>query len=1180
MIRLKHHVFLFLGKDLQECAIKVRQNVLKDGDDELNRHFSALSWVLTESGDAEVKSMERLPADEKRFYPDETYLFMAGPVMQTTITKEEDKEQITAFFDGWFRTHVTADTAGADARYQLTIVMQSSDKAMSEQALMIADTLNSPRFRYDVDLLLLAPDTYRIFVTDEERLEDLDKSIARLNAEAKEVTKALIETRPNIGCLQQIILLQNTKKSGASYNFDLDTIARIISEYGVTCVENYQDIYTQAVALKERNQGNIIGLGLACLDFDRYYFVDYLLHQAYLYIMEREGVQQTDVDINRASKLAKDSLEGRTQVLTNFYEKYVQPELDKGRKGEDIVPELKPHLDEFMADLEKAITCHITDESLSLPEKLAVIAQVLIIDEDSLSGNIYDKNQPAFIDLFREPINYFLDYYNESLEFERDEDDNVVCDKDTGIPVIKNGIITAPQNQEGYIFAPIDEIKRLRMEIRQCSEYIRSQTEQLEQLEKIREETHKAEKVVIDDDNYFQRFKLIGEEIKENPLADNYEPKPTQEVNIDLSHDFTPIKNQGAVGACTTFAVTAVYESILKKNDREDHDLSERFLYYNAREDDNRLNEEGVAISTAILSIHGKGICQEAKCLYSETDYNQRPSEEAYKDAENRKIKTAMNIVLGNDQDKNRDTLRSAVAEGYPVVISLRLFDAFDHIGSDGMVPVPSKEDKPLQREQREDGAPSYHAMVICGYDDKNEVFLVRNSWGERFGKKGYCFIPYAYMCDREFLNCAYIITEVTDDSIKVRGVKGGYKVMLDMTDINVKIAIIKNTITIKKRLQEKLIETYNAVYGQYETLLQTLGDPAVREIIIGGTKEHYENKISIQRKHIEEVTAEKNQTLKEHDAQTTRTLLYGWISVALSTITLATLSFLFFYFGIITIISAVVIFLMIIGLIFYARNRKQERSDLEANYDGRIVNLNRTLGQLRDTISELDYHSFVAGMVLDATNRLHLNLQSLRNSMRSYVNNLSVWYDEEKEKILQMSPDKKAPFISLLDNATLNKYFAEHCEDLTGQLRLYRCWEEGHYEIDEEKILEFKTGLKNEVKKLLTKAYEGFCIYDYVAGIRQYDFLADGQNDTRPERLKTLGDYSEMLLKPINTNFELPQHFIYVRCEETLANEWFSLCGKHTKGGKPHCGYITSPYKLLAMQEEYVSLDNVAIFI
>ena len=134
-------------------------------------------------------------------------------------------------------------------------------------------------------------------------------------------------------------------------------------------------------------------------------------------------------------------------------------------------------------------------------------------------------------------------------------------------------------------------------------------------------------------------------------------------------------------------------------------------------------------------------------------------------------------------------------------------------------------------------------------------------------------------------------------------------------------------------------------------------------------------------------------------------------------------------------------------------------------------------------------------------------------------------------------------------------------------------------YEIDDEKILEFKTGLKNEVKQLLAKAYEHFSIYDYVAGIRQYAFLADSKKDLRPDLLKTLSDYSEMLLKPVNTNLVLPQHYIYVRCDEKLASEWFSLCGKHTKGGKPQCGYISTPYKLLTIQQEFVSIDNVAIF-
>ncbi|MGH6684529.1 MAG: C1 family peptidase [Pseudolabrys sp.] len=39
--------------------------------------------------------------------------------------------------------------------------------------------------------------------------------------------------------------------------------------------------------------------------------------------------------------------------------------------------------------------------------------------------------------------------------------------------------------------------------------------------------------------------------------------------------------------------------------------------------------------------------------------------------------------------------------------------------------------------------------MCAVGYDDKAQRFIVRNSWGADWGKKGYCTMPYAYLADR-----------------------------------------------------------------------------------------------------------------------------------------------------------------------------------------------------------------------------------------------------------------------------------------------------------------------------------------------------------------------------------------------------------------------------------------------
>ena len=50
--------------------------------------------------------------------------------------------------------------------------------------------------------------------------------------------------------------------------------------------------------------------------------------------------------------------------------------------------------------------------------------------------------------------------------------------------------------------------------------------------------------------------------------------------------------------------------------------------------------------------------------------------------------------------------------------------------------------------------------MVIVGYLNKASVYIVRNSWGERFGDKGYCYIPYAYIENQELCRQACTITE------------------------------------------------------------------------------------------------------------------------------------------------------------------------------------------------------------------------------------------------------------------------------------------------------------------------------------------------------------------------------------------------------------------------------------
>jgi C1A family cysteine protease len=51
-----------------------------------------------------------------------------------------------------------------------------------------------------------------------------------------------------------------------------------------------------------------------------------------------------------------------------------------------------------------------------------------------------------------------------------------------------------------------------------------------------------------------------------------------------------------------------------------------------------------------------------------------------------------------------------------------------------------------LQMPAPTEGVVGGHAVLAVGYDDKTERFMVRNSWGAIWGKRGYFTRPYSYL--------------------------------------------------------------------------------------------------------------------------------------------------------------------------------------------------------------------------------------------------------------------------------------------------------------------------------------------------------------------------------------------------------------------------------------------------
>jgi hypothetical protein len=56
--------------------------------------------------------------------------------------------------------------------------------------------------------------------------------------------------------------------------------------------------------------------------------------------------------------------------------------------------------------------------------------------------------------------------------------------------------------------------------------------------------------------------------------------------------------------------------------------------------------------------------------------------------------------------------------------------------------------------------------MLCVGYSDADKVFIVRNSWGESWGDRGYCYIPYDYMTNPDLNGDLWSIRRVSDNQV------------------------------------------------------------------------------------------------------------------------------------------------------------------------------------------------------------------------------------------------------------------------------------------------------------------------------------------------------------------------------------------------------------------------------
>ncbi|MFO0565049.1 MAG: C1 family peptidase [Polyangiaceae bacterium] len=224
---------------------------------------------------------------------------------------------------------------------------------------------------------------------------------------------------------------------------------------------------------------------------------------------------------------------------------------------------------------------------------------------------------------------------------------------------------------------------------------------------------------------------------------------------VDLRPWMTPVEEQGTIGSCTANALAAALEYLIFRERRQHIDLSRLFIYFNQRLWDDRVREDsGASLVSGIRVLSRAGVPREASWPYDRDLFAVQPPEAVFQEASEHRVTDWWYVPIDGD------ALRGCLAAGFPVAFGTRVTQSFVNTPRTGLCGMPSGADA------RKHGR---HALLLVGYDDSRRLFIVKNSWGDDWGDRGYVYMPYAYVLDPKLTQSGWAIRVTTRDSFDPR---------------------------------------------------------------------------------------------------------------------------------------------------------------------------------------------------------------------------------------------------------------------------------------------------------------------------------------------------------------------------------------------------------------------------
>jgi hypothetical protein len=233
-----------------------------------------------------------------------------------------------------------------------------------------------------------------------------------------------------------------------------------------------------------------------------------------------------------------------------------------------------------------------------------------------------------------------------------------------------------------------------------------------------------------------------GEPVPPQPLPPAFASVPVQDA-VDLRKYCTPVGDQGQTSRCAAFAWTHAAELVTNMKEGNAPRLSPSFTMLEFQRMQGDVQDYAYAHSGGDGTINGtdpgRVLAEEGTCrqeLWPDDSEKPATSErDLIADAERHRLDATPHPIALED-------VRTVLSAGCPVQVSMNTGPAFSNVGRDG---VFNAAEPPSGRHGR-------HAMLIVGYT--GNFYILKNSWGENWGDKGYSYVPKSVLAasDPEFV--------------------------------------------------------------------------------------------------------------------------------------------------------------------------------------------------------------------------------------------------------------------------------------------------------------------------------------------------------------------------------------------------------------------------------------------